>query len=101
VYTQGLKNAKELYAGPPGPQFWGEITRDLGFLPPFLWPCGLELGSHFRGRVRRLKESGAGWGANAGLNEFPKTGVYTVAQVWGEQPKNLGHFPHLGIHCRG
>jgi hypothetical protein len=39
---QGIQRKSNLCVH--GSQFWGEMTRDFGFLPPFLWPCGLELG---------------------------------------------------------
>jgi hypothetical protein len=48
-----LKNLLNITLAPLTPQFWGEIAQNFGFLPPFLWPCGLELG---------------GWGGNAGMN---------------------------------
>jgi hypothetical protein len=60
VYTQVLKQLQGITLAPLTPQFWGEIARDFGFLPPFLWPFGLELG---------------GWGGNAELQAVERKGT--------------------------
>ncbi len=48
------KSRPPLHSPPRPPNSGERSTRNSGFLPP-------ELGSHFRGRVPRLKESQVGW----------------------------------------
>jgi Domain of Unknown Function (DUF928) len=56
-----------LHSPPRPPNSGGRSTRHFGLLPP-------ELGSHFRDRVPRLKESGVGWGDQCNVFNTFQTG---------------------------
>jgi Domain of Unknown Function (DUF928) len=56
-----------LHLPPRPPNSGGRSTRYFGLLPP-------ELGSHFRDRVPRLKESGVGWGGQCNVFNTFQTG---------------------------
>ncbi|WP_404790307.1 PfaB family protein [Altericista sp. CCNU0014] len=80
VSTETLTKASEnlhssLHSPPRPPNSGGRSTQDFGFLPP-------ELGSHFRGRVPRLEESGVGWGGqcNASGHRHPHASFLDLRQ---------------------
>jgi gamma-glutamyltranspeptidase / glutathione hydrolase len=43
-FTQALQTARDITLAPLAPQERGEMAQDSALLPPFLWPCGLNLG---------------------------------------------------------